>query len=114
MYKYKTRMDNLIKVGKTKKALPEPLVNYLEDQCKFAGVNIDDVDFDDKKWYLKHTITNRQEKDFREHFMKEVAQRNKRYYGLFRYVPKTKSAKDRAWRQVTLMYGFKRQEKKSK
>lgn len=76
--------------------------------CSYVDVKYEDVDFSKEDWYLEHTWTKEQEKDFCDWLANEIRTNTKVRNGIttHRYKPSKENAKKTVmW--FNLMWGWK-------
>lgn len=79
--------------------------------CTYVGVKYEDIDFKKENWYMEHTWTAEQEKDFCDWLINEIRTNNEIRKGITNlpYKPSKKRAKS-AVMWFNLMWGWKTKE----
>jgi hypothetical protein len=87
--------------------LPESIIEILKKMCKVINVKFEDVDFTKPQWYLTHTWTEKQEKEFRKWLEDYLYTNSKARKEVMNFPIKNKEAIRRTISWFILDYGWK-------
>lgn len=83
------------------------LWKVLTKMCDIAGVDVEKMDFKKERWYMKHTITEKQENEFRKWFVDYLMNSQEARQEFLEFPRKKKSWIKRAVDEFIFNYGWR-------